>query len=168
VLGVRDVALLDYRRSTARSRGRARGGVVGIASHLRRVPPQVVLTFGPDGAYGHPDHVAISALTTAAAVAAADRVVRGPGLAGLAPHAISKLYYLAWPQSTWAAYEAAFKKLASVVDGVERQASPWPEWAITTMLDTRELSRRSPGAPSRATTRRSPPTASSRAAGSPS
>jgi hypothetical protein len=24
-----------------------------------------------------------------------------------------------------------------VVDGVERQAVPWPDWAITTMIDTR-------------------------------
>jgi len=139
VLGLRDVALLDYHDQQL-DRADVREAVSAVASHLRRVRPQVVLTFGPDGAYGHPDHVAISQLTTAAAVAAADASFDGPGLAGLAPHAISKLYYLAWPQSTWAAYEAAFKKLASVVDGVERQASPWPEWAITTMLDTREFS----------------------------
>ena len=27
-----------------------------IAAELRRVRPQVVVTFGPDGGYGHPDH----------------------------------------------------------------------------------------------------------------
>jgi LmbE family N-acetylglucosaminyl deacetylase len=31
-----------------------------------------VLTFGPDGAYGHPDHVAISQLATTAVARAAD------------------------------------------------------------------------------------------------
>ena len=36
-----------------------------------------------------------------------------------------------------AAYQAAFKKLTSTVDGVERQALSWPEWAITTFVDTR-------------------------------
>ena len=34
------------------------------------------------------------------------------------------------------AYQAAFRKLVSTVDGVERQAIPWPEWAITTVIDT--------------------------------
>ena len=55
------------------------------------------------------------------------------------PHAVSKLYYIAWPESTWAAYQAAFRKLFSTVDGVERQATPWPDWAITTVIDTREF-----------------------------
>jgi hypothetical protein len=55
----------------------------------------------------------------------------------MTPHAISKLYYLAWPASTWAAYGAAVKKLVTTVDGVERQATPWPDWAITSVVDTR-------------------------------
>ena len=46
---------------------------------------------------------------------------------------MTKLYYLAWPQSTWDAYQEAFRKLVSTVDGVERQAVPWPDWAITTI-----------------------------------
>jgi hypothetical protein len=47
--------------------------------------------------------------------------------------------YIAWPESTWAAYQAAFRKLVSTVDGVERQAVPWPDWAITTVIDTRNF-----------------------------
>ena len=43
-----------------------------IVAHIRRVKPQVVLTFAPDGAYGHPDHVAICQFTTAAVICAAD------------------------------------------------------------------------------------------------
>ena len=54
------------------------------------------------------------------------------------PHAVSKLYYLAWPASTWAAYQAAVGTLTSTVDGVERHATPWPDWAITTVIDTRD------------------------------
>ena len=50
---------------------------------------------------------------------------------------IAKLYYIAWPASTWAAYQSALKKLTSLVDGVERQVVPWPDWAITTTVDTR-------------------------------
>ncbi len=55
------------------------------------------------------------------------------------PHSVSKLYYLAWPASTWAAYQTAVKKLISTVDGVERQATPWPDWALTTVIDTRHV-----------------------------
>src|SRR5262245_54004629 len=34
--------------------------VARIAAEIRRSRPDVVVTFGPDGAYGHPDHIAIS------------------------------------------------------------------------------------------------------------
>jgi len=139
VLGVREVSLLDYRDQHL-DRANPRQAVADVAGHLRRIHPDVVVTFGPDGAYGHPDHVAISQLTTAAIVAAADPAFACDGVEPIArPHSVSKLYYIAWPQSTWAAYEAAFKKLIATVDGVERQATPWPDWAITTMIDTRRF-----------------------------
>jgi LmbE family N-acetylglucosaminyl deacetylase len=134
VLGVREVSLLDY-RDTQLDRAEPREAIDAIAAHVRRVRPDVVLTFGPDGAYGHPDHVAICQFTTAAMVAAADPSLETPD--GGSPHSVAKLYYLAWPASTWAAYEAAFKKLVFTVDGVERRAIPWPDWAITTAIDTR-------------------------------
>jgi len=124
-LGVGDVAFLDYRDQEL-DRANPRDAIAAIVEHLRRVQPDVIITFGPDGAYGHPDHIAISQLTTAAVVAAADP-------------AISKLYYIAWPESTWAVYQIAFKKLTSMVDGVERQVVPWPDWEITTMIDTRQF-----------------------------
>ena len=44
-----------------------------------------------------------------------------------------------WPESAWAVYQAAFRKLTSLVVGVERQATPWPDWAVTTVLDTRRV-----------------------------
>jgi len=51
------------------------------------------------------------------------------------PHSVAKLYYIAWPESTWAAYQTAVWKPSSTVDGVERQATPWPDWAITTVIE---------------------------------
>ncbi|MGD9903330.1 MAG: PIG-L deacetylase family protein [Vicinamibacterales bacterium] len=139
-LGVGELITLDYRDQQL---DRADPGeVVGtIARHIRRLRPDVVVTFGPDGAYGHPDHIAISQFATAAVVAAAtpgpsDGKGHGPGEA---PHAVTKLYYLAWPGPAWQAFEAAFRRLVSRVDGHERQATPWPEWAITTVIDTRDL-----------------------------
>jgi LmbE family N-acetylglucosaminyl deacetylase len=139
VLGVREVSLLDYRDQHL-DRANPRAAIADIVGHLRRVHPDVVVTFGPDGAYGHPDHIAISQFTTAAIVAAADPAFAfESGEAEALPHSVSKLYYIAWPESTWAAYQAAFRRLLSTVDGVERQATAWPEWAITTRIDTRSF-----------------------------
>lgn len=129
VLGIRDLTLFDYPDGHLDGAD-PRELIDRIAAEIRRIRPDVVVTFGPDGAYGHPDHIAISQFATAATVAAAS---------GSDAHAASKLYYIAWPRSTWAAYQEAFKQLTSMVDGVERQATPWPEWSITTEIDTREF-----------------------------
>jgi LmbE family N-acetylglucosaminyl deacetylase len=137
-LGVREVSILDYQDQHL-DRANPREAVAAIVGHLRRVRPDVVVTFGPDGAYGHPDHIAISQFTTAAIVAAADPAFRYDGIDAGLPHAVSKLYYMAWPESTWRAYQSAFRKLVSTVDGIERQAVPWPDWAITTVVDTRSV-----------------------------
>jgi LmbE family N-acetylglucosaminyl deacetylase len=137
VLGIREVSMLDYRDQQL-DRADPREVVSSIAAHLRRIRPDVVITFGPDGAYGHPDHIAVSQFTTAAAVAAADPAFSsGPGVTS--PHAISKLYYTAWPDAVWSVFQTSFRKLVSVVDGVERQAVPWPDWAITTVIETRDF-----------------------------
>jgi len=138
VLGVREVSLLDYHDQQL-DRAEPRDAIAAIVGHLRRVRPDVVVTFGPDGAYGHPDHVAISQFTTAATIAAADPAFAVDEAEAIVPHAVSKLYYIAWPESTWAAYQAAFRTLVSTVDEVARQATPWPDWAITTVMDTRDV-----------------------------
>ena len=137
-LGVREVSLLDYHDQHL-DRANPREVITTIVQHLRRVQPDVVVTFGPDGAYGHPDHIAISQFTTAAIIAAAAAAFPDAGVDAARPHAVSKFYYLAWPQSTWSAFQAAFRKLVSTVDGVERQAVPWPEWEITSVIDTRNF-----------------------------
>lgn len=139
VLGLRNVTVLDY-PDRFLDRANPREVIVRIVSEVRRIRPDVVLTFGPDGAYGHPDHIAISQFTTAAVVAAADPTFAADDAEiALPPHAAAKLYYLAWPASTWAAYQAAVRTLRTIVDGVERQATPWPDWAITTSIDTRDV-----------------------------
>src|SRR5262245_6048051 len=135
-LGIHHVTVLDY-EDQGLDRAHEAGAVARIAAEIRRVRPHVVLTFAPDGAYGHPDHIAISQLTTAAVVAAVDPGFDAPN-DRLGPHAVSKLYYLAWNESQWTAFQSVFKKLVSLVDGVERQAVPWPDWALTTVVDTRE------------------------------
>jgi LmbE family N-acetylglucosaminyl deacetylase len=139
VLGVRDLQQLDYhdRQLDAAEPHELIGTLTG---HIRRFRPDVVVTFGPDGGYGHPDHIAISQFATAAVVAAADpghAAGHGGGDDAGPPHRVAKLYYLAWPASVWTAFESAFRRLVTTVDGEERQATPWPSWALTTVIDTR-------------------------------
>lgn len=138
VLGIREVSVLGF----------PDGGVDqvpvevatrAIVPYIRRIQPDVIVTFGPEGAYGHPDHIAISQFATTAVVCAADgeySLKDEPRIEPAAPHRVSKLYYLAWGKKKWDAYQAALRKLTSTVDGVERQAHPWPDWAVTTELDT--------------------------------
>ena len=64
VLGVRQVSLLGYEDQHL-DRVDVAEAVTAIVAHIRRVRPQVLLTFAPDGAYGHPDHIAVSQLATA-------------------------------------------------------------------------------------------------------
>jgi LmbE family N-acetylglucosaminyl deacetylase len=109
--------------------------VIGkLVTHLRRVRPQVVVSFGPYGYYGHPDHIAISQFTTAALVAAADPSYNGKQADP--PHRVDKLYYLAATKQAQEIYEAAFGELDTTVDGQERESTPWPGWAITSRIDT--------------------------------
>ncbi|MGH7742455.1 MAG: PIG-L deacetylase family protein, partial [Candidatus Eiseniibacteriota bacterium] len=115
VLGIREVTLLGYHDQFL-DRADPRQAIGRIAAELRRVRPQVVATFGADGAYGHPDHVAISQFTSAAVVAAADPSWPGvPGGENSAPHAITKSYVMAWPAAAMSAYQEAFRKLTSRV-----------------------------------------------------
>jgi len=138
VLGVREVSVLGYPDGGV-DQIDSRTAIRDILSHIRRIRPDVVVSFGPDGAYGHPDHIAISQFTTAAVMCAADaryRLDNGSEAGSLPPHHVSKLHCLAWRNDKWEAYQAAFRKLTSIVDGVPRQATPWPDWAVTTEIDT--------------------------------
>jgi LmbE family N-acetylglucosaminyl deacetylase len=137
VLGISEVHFLNY-MDGGLDRVDPLEAVRKIASHIRRLRPHVVLTFGPEGAYGHPDHIAISQLTTSAVVYAAYQqgVERRSRTSDYPPYQVAKLYYIAWTRKKWDAYQAALKKLTSTVDGVERQVAPWPDWAVTTVIDT--------------------------------
>jgi LmbE family N-acetylglucosaminyl deacetylase len=70
-----------------------------IIAVLRRERPQVVLTFGPEGApTGHLDHKAICRLATAAVLLAGTRTACPEQLeAGLTPHRPQRLCYVTWP-----------------------------------------------------------------------
>jgi LmbE family N-acetylglucosaminyl deacetylase len=143
VLGVREVSLLDYRDQHLDA-ANPRDAVAAIAGHVRRVHPDVVMTFGLDGAYGHPDHIAISQFSTAAIVAAADPAFALDGVeAAVPPHSVSKLYYMAWewiqglcwnsPRSCCSITRCSMRTIASSWIGCSveaRHSSPTPSSAV--------------------------------------
>jgi LmbE family N-acetylglucosaminyl deacetylase len=133
VLGLREVSFLDYHDGEL---DKADQQVLTrqLVGHIRRIRPQVVVTFDHNGVYGHPDHIAATRAATAATVAAADAAFEELG--GLAPHTVSKLYYFAWTEEVREAYEKAFGELVMKIDGVERRAVTWPHWTISTWIDT--------------------------------
>lgn len=132
-LGIRSVDFLDYIDGDL-DQAEPAEAIGKIVGHLRRVRPQVVLTFGPEGAYGHPDHIAICQLTTAAIVAAADQSYADPQ--AQPPHRVSKLYYMAISPALAESYTAVFGDLIMTIDGVPRNVVVDDDWAITTRLDT--------------------------------
>jgi LmbE family N-acetylglucosaminyl deacetylase len=131
-LGVQQLDLLDYTDGDL-DQANPDEVIAKIAAIVRRERPQVVVTFGPDGGYGHPDHIAISQFATAALVAAAD-----PSYAdvhGSPAHRTAKLYYLAMSADLTTFYQKVFGKLIMTIDGQERRPVTWPDWAITTRVE---------------------------------
>jgi len=109
-LGIQEPIILDYRdsgmaRTEANNHPRAFMNtpaaevVPTLVKEMRRFQPQVVLTFGPDGLYGHPDHIAIHHHTVTAFQQAGDPMAFPEQLQnGLKPHSPPKLFYSVRPR----------------------------------------------------------------------
>ncbi len=98
-LGVRHVECLDYMDGALQDVDRPVlvGSLVRV---IRTFRPDVVLTLGPDGAYGHPDHVAVSAAVTEASRLAGSAAHYTDQLSdGVLPHAVARLYHAHFPRS---------------------------------------------------------------------
>jgi len=134
VLGIRELHFLDYIDGDL-DQADPRQAIARIVPHVRRLRPQVVVTFGLDGAYGHPDHIAISQLTNAALVCAADSTYADGG--NLPPHRVSKLYVMATTQAQADLFTALFGEMVMPVDGVGRGAVIIPEWELSARIDAR-------------------------------
>lgn len=132
-LGLTGVFLLDYLDGEL-DQVDPKEIIAIIATRIRKIRPHVVVTFDPFGVYGHPDHIAISQFVSAAVVAAADSN-HNNSLKGK-PHALSKLYYIAETRRSLKTYLEAFGELIMEVDGVTRREIAWPDWSISTCIDT--------------------------------
>ena len=131
-LGIHEVSLLDYIDGDV-DQAEPEEIIGRIVSHIRRIKPQVVVTFSPDGAYGHPDHIALSQFTSGALVCAADRNFVDANV--LAPHRVLKFYYMVDSHEVVTAANEAFGGISMEIDGVRRSHMGWDDWQITTRLD---------------------------------
>ncbi|MEP7135833.1 MAG: PIG-L family deacetylase [Chloroflexota bacterium] len=104
-----------------------------IVTHIRRIQPQVVVTFPPDGNYGHPDHIAIGQFTNAAIMCAADASYKDSE--NLPSHRVSKLYYMVDGEGFINLVAPFMGDMTFPVDDQVRGEVAWKEWMITTHIE---------------------------------
>lgn len=129
-LGLHEVCFLDYIDGDV-DQADPREIIGKLVEQIRRIQPQVVITFAPDGAYGHPDHIALSQFTNAALMCAADASFEN----GKPPYRLSKFYYMVDSVDVVNIANEAFGGISMEIDGVTRHHVGWQDWQITTWLD---------------------------------
>ena len=134
-LGMQELYFLNYIDGDVDSADHAEA-IGKIVTHIRRIQPQVVVTFPPDGNYGHPDHIAIGQFTSAAIVCAADATYKDPE--NLSFHRVSKLYYMVDGENFIDLIAPFMGDMTFPVDDQLRSEISWKEWMITTRIDMAE------------------------------
>jgi len=133
IYGIHPPRFLDYQDGQLPivNQGQAVGRLVRIIRELR---PQVLITFGPDGIYGHYDHIAVHHWATIAVDLAANPDCF-PDAEPCQPHRVSKLYFRALPETQVAAMSEGDKPAAVMMDGVPFYFVGRAENEITTVID---------------------------------
>ncbi|MHB1293890.1 MAG: PIG-L deacetylase family protein [Anaerolineae bacterium] len=133
--GIHPPHFLEYLdgKLTQVHQGQAVGKVVRL---LRALRPQVVISFGPDGIYGHYDHIAVHRWATIAVRLAAERDCFPEQLRDdCQPHQVSKLYYQVLTRSQAEAFSEDGKPFDVMMDGVPFPSVPYPDEQITAAID---------------------------------
>jgi LmbE family N-acetylglucosaminyl deacetylase len=131
-LGMTSLSFLNYIDGNI-DQADHKGAIEKIVTHIRKIKPQVIVTFPPDGNYGHPDHIAIGQFTSAAIVCAADSSYKDPE--NFSAHRVSKLYYMVDGESFVNLITPFMDDMTFPVDDQIRGEFPWKEWMITTRID---------------------------------
>ena len=152
-IGIRNVYFLDYRDSgmmgapeNNHPRSLWHANLFEVAGQLvriiRRHKPQVILTFDPNGGYGHPDHVKIHQAAMIAYFVAGDPRIYPEHLReGLEAWAPSKLYWGAFPRSRFQKYATAAEKMGIEIPVPLKEflKRGTPDEVITTRIDVAEF-----------------------------
>jgi LmbE family N-acetylglucosaminyl deacetylase len=139
--GIHPPHFLDYLdgQLTIVHQGQAVGKLVRI---LREIRPQVVVSYGPDGIYGHYDHIAVHRWTTIALKLAADRSCFPDIVSDTCQtHAVSKLYYNVLPQEQADEWTKKDPLAGVMMDGVPFPFVGWKREDITTVIDVSAYAR---------------------------
>lgn len=145
-MGVRELVFLNYRDSGMKGSpdndhprafiNAPDKTVVGqLIKIIQRIKPDIVLTFEPNGGYGHPDHIAIHRHTLAAFHAAGDDTQFPRRRSAWKP---GRLFYTAIPRSFFLKLRAELFKLSedtSDIDSMLENGMGWPDAAIDVALD---------------------------------
>jgi LmbE family N-acetylglucosaminyl deacetylase len=128
VLGAKCVRFLDYREGSFHT-AEPKEVVDRISEIVHDLKPQVMITFGPEGVYGHRDHIAISRWTTSAF-----HETRKTNLSrGLAFPL--RLYYTAYPRSLFSRLRHQGMEFKINMEGTVQKIEGVPDEKITTVID---------------------------------
>jgi len=149
-IGLHNLYFLDYRDSgmigtpeNSDPRCLWQANLMEVAGRLvrlvRRHRPQVMLTFDPNGGYGHPDHIKIHQAAMIAYFVAGDARIFPEQITqeGLQPWTPLKLYWGAFPRSRFQRFAEMAEKNGVVIpeqfkEIIKRSA---PDEVITTRID---------------------------------
>ncbi|MFH2062608.1 MAG: PIG-L family deacetylase [bacterium] len=150
ILGVSAVELLGYRdsgmmgtednlRTECFWQADFMEAVGRLVAVIRRHRPEVITCYDPYGGYGHPDHIQVHRIGTAAFFGAAD-IGRFPPSGGEEPWQPSKLYWSTWPRER---SRQARRTMVAMGMITAEEAEQEPDHGareddITTRLDVRE------------------------------
>ena len=110
--------------------------VAKLVRAIRELKPQVLITFGPDGIYGHYDHIAVHRWATIAFELAADPACFPDQLEDSCElHQVSKLYYRVLSDERINALSESEERPAVMMDGVPFHIVGRPHDEITTVID---------------------------------
>jgi len=133
IYGIHPPRFLDYvdGQLPIVHQGQAVGKLVRV---MRELKPQVLITFGLDGIYGHYDHIAVHRWATIAAHLATDPdCFPDPELCE--PHQVDKIYYRALTKEQVATMAEDEKPASVMMDGVPFFFSGLSRDEITTIID---------------------------------
>jgi len=136
IYGIHPPIFLDYvdGQLPIVHQGQAVGKLVRL---IRELKPEVLITFGPDGIYGHYDHIAAHRWATIAANLAADPDCF-PDLDLCEPHQVRKVYYRTLAEEQVQAMSEDGKPAAVDMDGVPFYFVGRPASEITTVIDVND------------------------------
>ncbi len=135
IYGIHPPRFLDYQDGQLPivNQGQAVGKLVRL---IRQLEPQVLITFGSDGIYGHYDHIAAHRWATIAVNLAADAgCFPDPRTGTCETHQVSKVYFRVLSQDQVATMSEGDAPAAVMLDGVPFYFVGYSADEITAVID---------------------------------